>query len=827
MAGSSAQPVIVWFRRDLRLSDNPALMAALRMSPAVIPVYVFAPEEEGQFQPGRCSRWWLHKSLEALDQDLRALGSRLLCFRAADSLSLLAALAARLGAQAVLFNHLYDPISMVRDNEVKAGLVAAGFYCQSFNADILREPWETLDTAGRPFTSYDAFWTAHCRLPYPPPPPLPMPAAMPPLPAGLGLEAGAVELAELCIMTPEEEMSNMQLDYHWRPGSAGAHRLLDEFLRSGRLKQFDCDRAKTDRASTSRLSPHIHYGEVSVRHIHFVCKQLEAQWARAGEGGTSVSDFLRQLGYREYSRYLSFHFPFTHERSLLEHLRAVPWRFDQRLFKAWRQGRTGYPLVDAAMREVWGTGWMHNRMRVVAASFMVKNLLLPWQWGLKHYWDALLDADLECDSLGWQYVAGCMADAHEFSHIIDYSAESKRFDPDGNYVRRWLPVLARLPAKYIHEPWLAPQEVLEDAGVELGCNYPYPVIDVEESVVALKAADAVVQQCLRDTSAAAAAGPFRPATDAEPEEAERLFEENYQTALLYGPPVAAPGLQDRTEGCGTTDGVQSHVTGQTDSGLVPPCELQPQQQQQQEEQQNGTAPAAAPATAAAAAAGTAAAPKWDSQPCPSGAAVAHAGGATSAAPAAALRQAEKQLQGKRPAASLEEAATRMLPGSAQGSEQCQRPGSVPGLAWQPVGKSRQSGSGGGTASGTGHGTLTHMRLASSSNGGAAAGSQHAQQRQGHRPLLQPLNRSAGVLQARHGTCSLGSATPALAPAGVRALAAGLSADTQQQWAPPEQLKLAAAASQPAAMEQGEEAAGDAPSSCKRLRARSPAAVPHG
>jgi hypothetical protein len=304
-----------------------------------------------------------------------------------------------------------------------------------------------------------------------------------------------------------------------------------------------------------------------------------------------------------------------------------------------------------------------------------------------------------------------------------------------------------------------------------------------------------------------------------------------RTALLYGPPVAAPGLQDRTEGCGTTDGVQSHVTGQTDSGLVPPCELQQQQQQQQQleqqEQQNGTAPATAPATAAA---GTAAAPKRDSQPCPSGAAaVAHAGGATSAAPAAALRQAEKQLQGKRPAASLEEAATRMLLGSAQGSEQCQQLGSVPGLAWQPVGKSRQSGSGGGTASGTGHGTLTHMRLASSS-GGAAAGSQHAQQRQGHRPLLQPLNRGAGVLQARHGTCSLGSATPALAQAGMRAPAAGLSADTQQQWAPPEQLKLAAAVSlpgQPAAMEEGDEAAGDAPSSCKRLRARSPAAVPHG
>jgi cryptochrome 1 len=509
-------------------------------------VYVWAPEEEGQFQPGRCSRWWLHKSLEALDRDLRALGSRLLCFRGADSRAQLARLAVDLGAQAVLFNHLYDPISMVggpcvcvgkgggaagacrhkscastmlhgavarggkaenrcpsavaavvhrcchacplllsqpspskrsfilpdsccarwqvRDNEVKAGLAAAGVFCQSFNADILREPWDVLDARGQPFTNYEAFWTAHCALPLPPPAPLPMPGALPPLPAGVEAEAGALSLAQLGIMSPEEEMSNAQLEYHWQPGSAGAHRVLAEFVGSGRLRRFDRDRARTDRASTSRLSPHIHYGEISVRHIHCVARQQEVEWACAGEGGTAVNDFLRQLGYREYSRYLSFHFPFTHERSLLEHLRAVPWRFDQHLFKAWRQGRTGYPLVDAAMREVWSTGWMHNRMRVVAASFMVKNLLLPWQWGLKHYWDALLDADLECDALGWQYVAGCMADAHDFSTLIDQRSEARRFDPDGHYVRRWLPVLARLPARHIHEPWLAPQEVLEDAG---------------------------------------------------------------------------------------------------------------------------------------------------------------------------------------------------------------------------------------------------------------------------------------------------------------------------------------------------------------------------
>lgn len=574
--------VLLWFRRDLRLADNPALVAALRMAPEVVPVYIWSPEEEGQFQPGRCSRWWLFHSLAALQADLAALGSRLLCFRAADSGARLAQLAREMGAGAVVFNHLYDPISMVRDNEVKAGLAAQGIFCQSFNADVLREPWEVLDAAGKPFTCFDGFWAAHSALPYPPSPPLPLPGAMPAVPeAAAAACSGCLELGGLGIMTPEEEMSNAQLQYQWQPGSAGAHRVLDDFVRSGRLKAFDADRAKTDRASTSRLSPHIHYGEVSVRHMHYVAKSQQLDWARLGESGASVSHFLRQLGYREYSRYLSFHFPFTHERSLLEHLRAVPWRFDQSLFKAWRQGRTGYPLVDAAMREVWGTGWMHNRMRVVAASFLVKDLLLPWQWGLKHYWDALLDADLECDALGWQYVAGCMADAQEFGSSIDQGSEAKRFDPEGHYVRRWLPVLARLPAKYIHQPWLAPESVLADAGVELGANYPFPVISQEESAAALAAATAVVAQCQRGGSSAAAGvaastGPFRPATAAEPAEAERLFADNYRSSILLGDSMgraaAAAAAEvvhtgDRVEGSGASEDVQSNMLG----GGDPPC----------------------------------------------------------------------------------------------------------------------------------------------------------------------------------------------------------------------------------------------------------------
>ena len=450
-----------------------------------IPIFIYTPEEEGQFQPGRCSRWWLAASLESLDAELRSLGSRLLCFRATESHTALLSLVQELGAEGVFFNHLYDPISMVRDAEVKGALNAQGFMCCSFNGDLLREPWEVMDKDSKPFVTFAEFWEAH-ELGPPLPMPLPGPVAMPPVSDALE----GISLSELGIMTAEENLSNEQLSYHWKPGCAGARKLLNSFI-NNRLHKFDKDKAKTDRKSTSRLSPHIHFGEISVREVHASVLRKAAELGLE-KSAVAVSDFLRQLGYREYSRYLSFHFPFTHERSLLEHLRAVPWRLDQALFKAWRTGTTGYPLVDAAMRELWSTGWMHNRMRVVCASFLVKDLLLPWQWGLKHYWDALLDADLECDALGWQYCAGCLVDAHPFSYCMDLERETKRFDPDGNFVRRWMPVLSRLPKEYIHEPWKAPPKVLADAGVELGVNYPWPVIEVQESRTMLAAAAAVI-----------------------------------------------------------------------------------------------------------------------------------------------------------------------------------------------------------------------------------------------------------------------------------------------------------------------------------------------
>jgi deoxyribodipyrimidine photolyase len=594
--------VLVWFRRDLRLEDNPALLAALQLADEVvsvdetsarsasappppsparprppaeraaarpprapppasrppaahtplrlstlsqIPVFVYAPEEEGQFQPGRCSRWWLAGSLRALDAALRAAGSRLRCLRAPDSAAALATAAAELGARAVFFNHLYDAVSMVRDAEVKAALAAAGVLGRSFGGELLREPWEVVrpDT-GAPFSTYADFWAAHCALP-PPPRPAPAPAALPPPPPG------GLALAELGIMAPEEEASNAQLGHRWSPGAPGAAAAMAAFL-GARLRAFAADRARCDRASTSRLSPHLHYGELSPRALYWAVRDRAAAWAaedaaasagNAGAAGpsgaagpdatgngtatspTAAPDFLRQLGFREYSRYLSFHFPFTHERALLEHLRAVPWRLDQGLFKAWRTGATGFPLVDAAMREVWATGYAHNRARVAAARFLVQRLLLPWQWGLKHYWDALLDADLECDTLGWQYCAGCLADAPAFGAPADLAAEAAAFDPDGSYVRRWIPALARLPTRWVHAPWEAPAAVLDDAGVELGSTYPWPVVALEEANAALAAAVAVMEEAASAAAArAAAGGPFRPATaPAGPGAASRVW----------------------------------------------------------------------------------------------------------------------------------------------------------------------------------------------------------------------------------------------------------------------------------------------------------------
>ncbi|KAK6130664.1 hypothetical protein DH2020_035639 [Rehmannia glutinosa] len=427
---------IVWFRRDLRVEDNPALAAGVRAG-AVVAVFIWAPEEEGHYYPGRVSRWWLKQSLSHLDISLKSLGTSLVTKRSTDSVSSLLEVIKLTGAKQLFFNHLYDPISLVRDHRAKELLTAAGIAVRSFNADLLYEPWEVNDQEGRPFTTFAGFWERCLSMPYDPEAPLLPPKRI--ISADTKLLKGVIEplsgnevcdvsrcMSDTLVFEDESEKgSNALLARAWSPGWSSADKALTVFL-NGPLIEYSKNRRKADSATTSFLSPHLHFGEVSVRKVFHLVRIKQVLWANEGNkaGEESVNLFLKSIGLREYSRYMSFNHPYSHERPLLGHLKYFPWVVDEGYFKAWRQGRTGYPLVDAGMRELWATGWLHDRIRVVVSSFFVKVLQLPWRWGMKYFWDTLLDADLESDALGWQYISGTLPDGREFDRIDNPQSKS-------------------------------------------------------------------------------------------------------------------------------------------------------------------------------------------------------------------------------------------------------------------------------------------------------------------------------------------------------------------------------------------------------------------
>ncbi|XP_028795655.1 cryptochrome-1 [Neltuma alba] len=465
---------IVWFRRDLRIEDNPALAAAAREG-SVLPVYIWCPTEEGQFYPGRVSRWWLKHSLAHLSQSLKSLGAELVLIKTHSTLAALLECINAIQATKVVFNHLYDPVSLVRDHNIKGTLVEIGLSVQSYNGDLLYEPWEIYDEMGHAFTTFEPFWNRCLQKQ------VAAASLIPPwqlIPAKGAVKKCSIE--ELELEDELEKSSNALLGRAWSPGWSNADKALTEFIEH-HLLHYLKNRLKVGGDSTSLLSPYLHFGELSARKVFQLARMKQILWANEGNitGEQSVTLFLRALGLREYSRYLCFNFPFTHERPLLGNLRFFPWNSDLANFKAWRQGRTGYPLVDAGMRELWATGWIHNRIRVIVSSFAVKFLLLPWRWGMKYFWDTLLDADLECDILGWQYISGSLPDGHELERMDNPEIQGVKFDPEGEYVRHWLPELARMPTEWIHHPWDAPLTVLRAAGVELGLNYPKPIIEVD------------------------------------------------------------------------------------------------------------------------------------------------------------------------------------------------------------------------------------------------------------------------------------------------------------------------------------------------------------
>lgn len=469
----------MWFRRDLRLADNAALQAALDRHERVIPVFVHDPDAEAPWSPGGASRWWQHHSLAALDASLRERGSRLI-LREGGTLDQLRALIAETGASAVYWNRLYEPAFVARDKRVKDALRAEGLSAESSNAALLFEPWMLKTGAGEPYRVFTPFWRnasvklaeqlASGRAPLPAPTAIPGPEKWP---VGLPLE----RLHLLPRIGWDEGMRKT-----WTPGEAGAVTRLDLFCARGAAtyrEQRDLPAVE----ATSSLSPALHFGEISSLQLVARMERLMAQQPAAGVRA-NAEWYVRELGWREFAHHLLFHFPRTPETPLYERFGAFPWRPLREYatdLAAWQRGRTGVPIVDAGMRQLWHTGWMHNRVRMIVASFLTKNLLIPWQEGARWFWDTLADASLANNTLGWQWSAGCGADAAPYFRIFNPVLQSAKFDAEGAYLRRWVPELARLPADAMHAPWQAKAGVLAQAGVKLGLTYPEPIVDLAAS----------------------------------------------------------------------------------------------------------------------------------------------------------------------------------------------------------------------------------------------------------------------------------------------------------------------------------------------------------
>ena len=463
-------PAIVWFRQDLRLRDNPALAAALERGGPVITVYILDDAGDGKWPMGGASRWWLHHSLLSLEASLRERGSRLVVARG-DSLRVLAGLAAKTGARAVFWNRRYEPSVIARDTAVKAGLGGQGLDARSFGGSLLFEPHAVTNKQGGPFQVFTPFWR-HCLE-------LPVSAPLPLAAGALGVRVAAwpesLSVPDLGLL-PRIRW-DAGLAEAWQPGEKGAARRLRHFVSSA-IDGYSDARNRPDQDGTSMLSPWLHFGELSPRQAWAAVRALSVD-SGVFPPSAGAEVFLREIGWREFAHHLLYHFPRTPESPLRADFNRFAWAEDPGgvHLEAWARGRTGYPIVDAGMRQLWATGWMHNRVRMIVASFLVKHLRISWTHGAKWFWNTLVDADLASNTLGWQWSAGCGADAAPYFRIFAPVKQGMKFDPQGGYVRRWVPELGALSDDAIHAPWQADPIALSAAGVVLGRTYPHPIVD--------------------------------------------------------------------------------------------------------------------------------------------------------------------------------------------------------------------------------------------------------------------------------------------------------------------------------------------------------------
>jgi deoxyribodipyrimidine photo-lyase len=452
------ESVLVWFRLDLRLADHRALTAAAETGLPIVPVFIWSPQDEEPYPPGAASRWWLHQSLTQLDLSLRERGSRLIV-RSGPVADTLLALAQETGARRVFRNRIYEPPFLKRESQLAERLKALGVTIENLNGSLLFDPGSIRTTSGTMFQVFTPFWRACWNERGSLPKPLKAPASL----AAPARWPASLSIAELELEPKIDWAGGIRAA--WTPGEKSAHHRLLAFAREAVTHYLD-DRDRTDHDGTSRLSPHLHFGEISPLQV----------W-HAVDGKKGAEGYQRQLAWREFSCHLLAEFPKTPQEPFNQQFLHFPWRRNQHRLRAWQKGETGFPFIDAAMRQLWATGWMHNRARLGVASFLVKHLLVPWQDGAAWFLDTLVDADLANNTMGWQWTAGCGVDAAPYFRVFNPILQGEKFDPDGSYVRQWVPELRELPAEYIHQPWNAPPLVLQAAQVRPGENYPKPLVD--------------------------------------------------------------------------------------------------------------------------------------------------------------------------------------------------------------------------------------------------------------------------------------------------------------------------------------------------------------
>ncbi len=458
---SIKQMNIIWFRQDLRVADNPALSAAVEAGD-ILPIYILDDENSGRHQMGAASRVWLYDALTDLN---KSLDGHLRVFTG-DARTVIKNICAAHDVKGVYWNRCYEPWRISRDKSIKEDLADQDIDMHSFNGSLLWEPWNALKKDGTPYKVFTPYYRRGCLNLDAPREPLSTPDAI--TFCDVPLDSSSIEDLNLL---PEINWDD-SIKSNWTMSEKGAHDTLDLFMEKG-VRDYKEGRNFPAKKCVSQLSPYLHFGQISPNQIWYETLNYDPD--------KNIDHFQSELGWREFSNNLLYHFPQLPTENLQDKFDRFPWREDDAHLKAWQHGKTGYPIVDAGMRELWQTGYMHNRVRMIVGSFLVKNLMLHWHHGERWFWDCLVDADLANNSASWQWIAGCGADAAPYFRIFNPITQGEKFDKTGEYTRRFIPELKDMPDKYLYKPWEAPDDVLQNAGVELGRTYPKPVVNLKGS----------------------------------------------------------------------------------------------------------------------------------------------------------------------------------------------------------------------------------------------------------------------------------------------------------------------------------------------------------